>query len=152
MTSPDSIKRQIIEGLYCEALVLTDEVRSAFRSLAANQAADLGEDVALALTCEGMRTTTRMMQAVAWLLDQRAGLAGTLSEWQLRRRGRLHPCAQSDPESIALLNPELSDLIAATEQFHARLMRLDQGWRADHPKVQSDFTAVLRQRLGLQAS
>lgn len=151
MTSPDSIKRHIIEGLYCEALVLTDEVRSAFRSLTAEPRTDLPEDVALALTCEGMRTTTRMMQAVGWLLDQRACLAGELSELQLRR-SRLRPCAQSEPERIALLDPGLSDLIAATEQFHARLMRLDQGWRAEHPRVQSDLAGMLQQRLGLQAS
>lgn len=150
MTSPESINGHIVEGLYCEALVLSDEVRSAFLPATAGDRACLPEEVALALSCEGLRTTTRMMQSVAWLLNHRAYLAGELSEFQLRRHGRLHDCPASDPERVAVLDPALRSLIHATEQFHARLVRLDQGWRAEEPPVQSGI-ALLQRRLGLQA-
>ena len=150
MTSPESINRHIVEGLYCEALVLSDEVRSAFLPATAGDRTGLSEDVALALSCEGLRTTTRMMQSVAWLLNHRAYLAGELSEFQLRRHGRLHACPASEPERVALLDPALRSLIHATEQFHARLVRLDQGWRAEDPPLQSGI-AMLQRRLGLQA-
>lgn len=150
MTSPESINRHIVEGLYCEALVLSDEVRSAFLPATAGDRANQSEDMALALSCEGLRTTTRMMQSVAWLLNHRAYLAGELSEFQLRRHGKLHACPPSDPERLAMLDPALGELIQATEQLHARLMRLDEGWRAEEAPVQPGI-AVLQQRLGLQA-
>ena len=150
MTAPESINRHIVEGLYCEALVLSDEVRSAFLPAALAERADLSEEVALALSCEGLRTTTRMMQAVAWLLNHRAYLAGELSDFQLRRHGKLHPCPASDPARVAMLDPAFGDLIHATEQFHARLVRLDEGWRAEEPPAQSGI-ALLQRRLGLQA-
>jgi len=130
MTSPASISSRIIEGLYCEALVLTDEVRSAFAPSAAANRSDQDDDATVALSCEALRTTTRMMQAVAWLLNHRAFLAGELSEFQLRRYGQLHPCAPADPARLPLLPPEMRELIAETERFHARLMRLDAGWRS----------------------
>lgn len=151
MTSPESINRHIVEGLYCEALVLSDEVRSAFLPAAVGDRTDLSEDAALALSCEGLRTTTRMMQSVAWLLNHRAYLAGELSEFQLRRHGKLHDCPASDPEHVAVLDPLLRRLIHATEQFHARLMRLDEGWRAEETEPQSGL-AVLQRRLGVQAN
>lgn len=150
MTFPESISRPIIEALYCEALVLSDEVRAAFQPIATEQQADHSASVSLALTCEGLSTTTRMMQAIAWLLNHRAYLAGELSEAQLRRQGKLHDCPASDPERVALLDPALGELIAATEQFHARLMRLDQSWRSEDCAAPSGL-AILRQRLGVPA-
>ena len=137
MTSPASISSRIIEGLYCEALVLTDEVRSAFAPSAAAHRTNQDDEATVALSCEALRTTTRMMQAVAWLLNHRAFLAGELSELQLRRYGKLHPCAAAEPERLALLMPEMRELILETERFHARLMRLDAGWRSAEPEGSS---------------
>jgi regulator of CtrA degradation len=112
--------------------------------------ADKEEDlVRLALSCEALRTTTRMMHAVAWLLNHRAYFLGELSEFQLRRHGRLtREAASGDPERLALLDPEIRALIGATERFYARLMRLDSGWRQDEPRAPSAI-ASLRERLGV---
>lgn len=150
MTSPASINARIIEGLYCEALVLSDEVRSAFAPSAERSATAASDETALALSCEGLRTTTRMMQSVAWLLNHRAYLAGDISEFQLRRYGQLHPCPKADAERLGLLAPELRDLIHATELFHDRLLRLDMGWR-EAEREAADGIAQLQQRLGLRA-
>jgi regulator of CtrA degradation len=70
-----------------------------------------------------------MMHAIAWLLNQRAFFAGELSELQLRHHGRL-PRGQpvSDEGQLALLGPELVELIRRTERFHARIARLDAAW------------------------
>lgn len=150
MASPASINARIIEGLYCKALVLADEVRAAINPAPEQRPSAIPEATALALSCEGLRTTTRMMQAVAWLLNHRAYLAGNLSELQLRRYGQLHPCAKADPARLALLDPDLRELIRATELFHDQLMRLDEDWRAPEHEARDDILS-LQQRLGLRA-
>ena len=149
MNTPATINPHIVEGLYCEALALADEVRTAFdMSGRLDQLAE-DEDLArIALSCEALRTTTRMMHAIAWLLNQRAYLNGELNEFQLRRHGRLpRHAGESDPERLALLSKDIRELIAETERFYARIDRLDRAWR-DHFAMQPSAIARLRERLG----
>lgn len=153
MASPASINPRIIEALYTEALLLSDEVRAVFtltgqEPQAPATAAD--EDGQVALSCEALRTTTRMMHGLAWLLNHRAHFAGELSEFQLRRHGRLADFPTSDPARLARIEPDVRKLIVATERFHARIKRLDNGWRERDPAAPSAI-AALRERLGIPA-
>jgi regulator of CtrA degradation len=137
MPRPASINPQIVESLYCDALVLSDEVRAAFnlsgRIDKPGEHADLAR---VALSSEGLRTTTRMMHAIAWLLNHRAFFMGELSELQLSRYGRLsHALLDSDPERLELLDPKVRDLVAETQRFYERLIRLDRGWRRREPAL-----------------
>jgi regulator of CtrA degradation len=150
MAAPASINPRIIEGLYCEALVLSDDVRAAFALSGRLDAAGGEEDEArVALSCEALRTTTRMMHAVAWLLNHRAFFAGELSEFQLRRYGKLADFPESEPRRMTLLDAETRELVQATERFHARLKRLDHGWR-ERDLSQPSAIARLRERLSQQ--
>ena len=153
MGKPASINPRIIEGLYCEALVLSDDVRGAFalsgRMDAAGEAAGEADEVRIALSCEALRTTTRMMHALAWLLNHRAYFSGELSEFQLRRYGKLADFPESELERLALLDSPTRELVTATERFHARLKRLDNGWR-ERSAVEPSAIAALRERLGQQ--
>lgn len=135
MKHTSNINPRIVEGLYCEALVLSDEVRAAFDLSGRIEETGTQEDAPrIALSCEALRTTTRMMHAVAWLLNHRAYFMGELSEFQLRRYGRLAPdFPAADPERMLLLKPEIRKLIAATEEFYARLLRIDRSWREAAP-------------------
>jgi regulator of CtrA degradation len=136
MARPASIRPRIIEGLYTEALVLSDEVRAAFDLSGRIGNAALSESEArVALSCEALRTTTRMMHAVAWLLNHRAYFAGELSEFQLRRHGRLADFPASDPKRIVLLSAETQELIVRTERLFERLGRLDKEWRERDPAL-----------------
>jgi regulator of CtrA degradation len=148
MGKPITINAKIVEGLYCEALVLSDEVRHAFTLSGRIESTGTDEDLGrIALSCEGLRTTTRMMHAVAWLLNHRAHLLGELSEFQLRRHGRLSGDLRgSDPEHLALLEPHVQDLVAATTRFYARLLRLDRSWRQTDAQAPSAIDS-LRERL-----
>ena len=148
MTQPATINPRIIERLYSEALVLADEVRAAFMLSGRIEATGREEDLArIALSCEALRTTTRMMHAIAWLLNHRAYFMGELSEFQLRRHGKLaQDAAAADPDRLALLDPEVRDLIGASERFYARLMRLDAGWRQAGANAPS-AVAALRERI-----
>jgi regulator of CtrA degradation len=149
MAEPADLSPTIIESLYCEALVLADEARAAFDLSGRLDLAGEDEDLArVALSCEALRTTTRMMHAIAWLLNQRAYFSGELSEFQLRQHGRL-PAAQpvSSPGQLAMLGPDTQELIRRTERFHARIARLDKAWRerfAMHPSA----IHRLRDRIG----
>ena len=158
MAQTSTINPRIIDGLYCEALVLSDEVRAAF-SLSAplsqqGNFAEAEEDLArIALSCEALRTTTRMMHAIAWLLNRRAYFSGELSEFQLHRQGRLSAVpSRSDPEQAAMLDKRMRELIATTERFYERLLRLDAGWRDSQPQVSPGAIARMRERLGRGAA
>ena len=148
MSQPATINARIVDGLYCEALVLSDEVREAFDMARREKIVGADEDlVRVAFSCEALRTTTRMMHALAWLLNHRAFCMGELTEFQLRRHGRLaadHP--GGDPERLALLDSHTRVLVAATERFYARLSRLDQSWHQTEIEAPSAITR-LRERL-----
>lgn len=143
------LNRPIIESLYVEALVLADEARAAFDLSGRLEVTSLDADLArIALSCEALRTTTRMMHAVAWLLNQRAYFAGELSEFQLRRYGRLPPAQPGgEPAQLRLLEPDLIELIERTRRFYARIERLDRAWQQ---RFAMEPAAVhrLRERLG----
>lgn len=149
MSQATNINPRIVEGLYCEALVLSDEVRAAFDLSGRVEETGTDESAArIALSCEALRTTTRMMHAVAWLLNHRAFFMGELSEFQLRRYGRLAPdFPASDPERMLMIPSPTRELIAATEHFYARLLRIDRDWRERDPRAPSALDS-LRQRLG----
>jgi regulator of CtrA degradation len=88
MTLPSANPR-IVEALYAEALALADDARERFGQLRQQQARQDDEDLAsVQARCEALRTTTRIMHCLAWLLNHRAWFAGELTE-QLRRHGRL---------------------------------------------------------------
>lgn len=138
----------IIEALYREALVLADETRATFDLSGRLTLAGENEDLArIALSCETLRTTTRMMHAIAWLLNQRAYFAGELNVFQLRRHGRLPPSpADEEAGQLALLGEEMIDLAERTRHFYARLERLDAGWGHDFA-VRPVAVHGLRERL-----
>jgi regulator of CtrA degradation len=149
MAETADLSATIVDALYREALELADEVRAAFDLSGRLTLASEDEDLArIALSCEALRTTTRIMHAIAWLLNQRAYLSGELTEFQLRRHGRLAPeKLASSTEHLDRLAPEFVDLIDRTKQFHARIERLDRDWRA---RFETQPAAVhhLRERLG----
>jgi len=131
MARTTNLTRPIIEALYTEALVLADDVRAVFAAGVREPLA--GEDafMRLALSTEGLKTTTRMMHVLAWLLNQRALFQGELSESQVRLHGALPADRLSDDAQLALLEPETRELIADTERLHRRIARLDEAWRQD---------------------
>jgi regulator of CtrA degradation len=150
MAQTADLSTTIVETLYCEALDLADEVRSAFDRSGRLSAVAEDEDLArIALSCEALRTTTRVMHAIAWLLNQRAYLSGELTEFQLRRHGRL-PLDRSAPASDHrdLLPPGFGELIDRSMRFYARIERLDRAWRARF-EMQPAAIHRLRERLGV---
>lgn len=131
MSIPVTISQHIVEALYCEALVLSDEVRHAFTPPGRHPAPAGNADLArLARSSEGLRTTTRMMHAITWLLNHRAYFTGQIDDREIRRRGGLSADMYlCEPAQMTLLDPETSRLVEATCRFYERLLRLDRAWR-----------------------
>lgn len=101
----------------------------------------------IARSCEGLRTTTRIMHAIAWLLNQRSYLMGELSERHLRRHARLSGDLRGpDPDNLDLLEPEARTLVDDVQRLYARLLRLDREWRQGLPRAPSAIE-TLRERL-----
>lgn len=134
------ISKEIIEELYSAALVLADDARAAFDLRARDSVSEAGDLTRVALSIEGLRTTTRVMHVLAWLLNQRAYLAGELSELQIERCGALPEEREADADNLARLEPETRALIEESERLHARVARLDRDWRLQR----ADRTPVAR--------
>lgn len=152
---PD-LNPRIIEALYAEALVLAEEVRAVFDRLRQGHdrralvGANDDPDADLAhvqVSCEALRTTTRIMHCLAWLLNHRAYFAGELSELQLRRHGRLIAnFPLSDPVQVQNLPAEAQRCVVESERLYARIQRLERAWRGEQSTSASAIER-LRQRL-----
>jgi len=144
-----NLNEVIVNKLYEDGLLLADEARASFDlEDSFGGARDETSAARAAMSCEALRTTTRMMHAIAWLLNQRAYFSGEISEFQLRRHGRLPP-AQPAPshEELALLPPHVADLVDRTVELYARIERLDRAWRKSF-ELQPAAVHRLRERLG----
>lgn len=150
-----SLNPRIVEALYTESLVLADTVRDRFerlrRETAQGGAASHGDNedlVRVQISCEALRTTTRVMHCLAWLLNHRAYFAGELSELQLRRHGRLIAnFPASDPESVCELPAEARGLVHESERLYERIQRLENAWRGEPSRGASSAIDRLRERL-----
>lgn len=134
MTSPQ-LSQSIIDDLYADALLLADEARLVFDQRAREAQGEDQDEVRIALSIEGLKTTTRVMHVLAWLLNQRAYLSGDLSSHQLRAYGALPADRPSDEALMRRLLPETRSLIRETERLHGRAFRLDADQRARHAEA-----------------
>lgn len=118
---------RLIDSLYVEAMVLADEARSYFDTTAREDRLALGAVDRVALSCESLKVTTRLMHVIAWLLTQRAVAAGELTRAQAGETDRRLGAA---PPSEAALLPRLpeaaADLIRSSEELYDRVRRIDE--------------------------
>lgn len=155
MSSLPSANPRIVEALYAEALALADRARAQFGQLRSGGAEDRlrgGAELAqVQASCEALRTTTRIMHCLAWLLNHRAWFAGELTEQQLRRHGRLiaHFPA-SDAAAVDLLPPPAQHVVHDSERLYQRIDRLAEAWQggvAVPAQPRESAIARLRERL-----
>ena len=134
MTKHSNITKLIVETLYHEALDLAEEARvilGFFQKRVSDEAGADQNAVSVALSREAIKTTTMMMHATAWLLNQRAFFAGELSEVQLQRMGRLPPAQEpGTAEELALLPFEVNEMVLEVREFFHRVARMDRERRA----------------------
>lgn len=121
--SGSGITRKLVDSLYTEALLLSDELRDCFGVGGVADAAHLDPTLRVALACEALKGTTRLMMVIAWLLDHRGALdrgAGTAGI-------RLGVAAETAPGLLLQLPEGARMALAATIELYQRVSRLDQG-------------------------
>ncbi len=126
------LRGALIEALYGSALVMADEARAWFDAAARAEPAatpPLSADAAarrIALSCESLRLTTRLMHMIAWLLMQRAIAAGEVpAAAALQADNRLGPSPAIDAASLDRLPDTARQLVCASERLYQRAARLE---------------------------
>lgn len=127
--------RTQVENLYVEAMVLADEAYACFSA-----GRDLGSEPALsvdrvALACESLKTTTRLMHVIAWLLHQRAILAGDPGAKRHDSAAQLGDALPADAELCARFAPQVQRIVRESERLFERVKRVDQAWQAARPAM-----------------
>lgn len=139
--SANPIFRAQVENMYVEAMVLADEAYGCFAV-----GRDLGDAVAdaaqrIGLACESLKTTTRMMHIIAWLLHQRAMLAGERGASSSDAAATLGDALGADAALCARFDPAVQRVVFDSERLFDRVRRLDGQWRASirHAPVQAMY-------------
>lgn len=125
---------RLVDSLYVEAMVLSDEARTYFDEAGRAERDQLPPARRVNFSCEALKVTTRLMHVLAWLLTRRAADAGELSALGARApERRLPEAAGSDPQILDALPAGARRLVEASLELYARVGRLDQDIDAPAP-------------------
>lgn len=128
---------KLIDGLYVEAMLLSDEARAYFESAGRGERDQLSPLQRVNFSCESLKVTTRLMHIVAWLLSHR-GDRGAVGEL------RLGAAAASQAETVATLPEPARILISASEDLYDRVARLDRQFRTSSPTANAARSLISR--------
>ncbi|MFW2831159.1 DUF1465 family protein [Sphingomonas sp. ID0503] len=123
---PD-ITARLVETLYAEALVLADEMRIAFQPGSAADEVKATPAQRVSLACESLKTTTRLMTVITWLLGQRARLNGEIAT--------VSPLGEVDPQDervMPLLPGRAQQAVRASVELYDRISRIAISRPVDH--------------------
>ena len=108
-------------------MLLADEARGYFEEAGRDDRDTLNALTRVVFSCESMKVTTRLMHVIAWLLTQRAVMAGELAPRDaLDPSRRLGEGPETDEATIALLPDAAKILVVATLDLHRRVTRFDK--------------------------
>jgi len=120
------LQYRLIEALYDEAMLLADEARTYFEEAENGDRNALEPLARVGFSCESLKLTTRLMHVIAWLLTQRAVVAGELGIDEARHPSRrLGDAPVTTPASLAALPSRANALIGASVALHRRVALLD---------------------------
>jgi regulator of CtrA degradation len=139
---------RLIDGCYMEAMLLADEARSYFDQGGRVEREVLDPMARVAFSCESLKVTTRLMHVIAWLLTQRAVMAGELTRSQaLEPSRRLGEAPASEAAVLDSLPEQARLMIAASIDLHRRVARLDAAQVA--PMVEASPARSMFDRLAM---
>ncbi len=119
---------QAFAALFRDGMALVEETAAYLDGKGRQESKVLDRAAALAYATESMRLTTRLMQLASWLLLHRAVKEGEMSLAQVNQektKVKLSVGAPITDETLALLPPSLTDLIARSRKLHDHVVRLD---------------------------
>jgi regulator of CtrA degradation len=129
------IQRRLVDTLYVEAMLLADDARSYFDDDGRDDRDSLAPMARVTFSCESLKVTTRLMHVIAWLLTQRAVLAGELLERDaLDPSRRLGDSPGTGGDTVAELPDQAQSLVMSSIDLHRRVARLDAAQEAGLPE------------------
>ncbi len=128
---------RLIDGLYTEAMLLSDEARAYFDAAGRSDREALTPLQRVSFSCESLKLTTRLMHVIAWLLSRRSGDEAASA-------ARLGEAGPSAPETVATLPEAARALIAASEDLYDRVSRLDRQFRVASPTANAARSLMTR--------
>lgn len=141
------VQRAQVENLYVEAMLLADEAHAAFAaqrdlgSVRGNAAAQIG------LACESLKTTTRLMHVIAWLLHRRAMFAGDPGAGPNDSAARIGAPVAADWNVCEGFDASIRRIVGASERLFERIAVLEAGWKAPAVTPVQALLARLEARL-----
>ena len=139
--------RAQIENLYVDAMLLADEAHAAFaaqRDLGRAPGDSLRQ---IGLACESLKTTTRLMHIIAWLLHRRAMIAGDPGAGPNDSAARIGKPVAADWDICAGFDEPLRRIVAASERLFERIAAIEAGWDAPAVTPVQALLARLEARL-----
>jgi regulator of CtrA degradation len=142
-----AVLRAQVENLYVEAMVLTDEAHGAFaagRGLDDVSPAQGAAMLRVGLACESLKTTTRLMRVIVWLLHRRAMIAGDPGAGPDDSAARIGDPVAADWEICDRFDPAPRRIVAASERLFERVAALEANWAAPAapPPVQAMLARI----------
>jgi len=146
------VLRAQVENLYVEAMLLADEAHATFaaqRDLGLAKGGSVRGDALLqvSLTCEALKTTTRLMHIIAWLLHRRAMIAGDPGAGPNDSAARIGDPVAADWHVCLGFATPIRRIIAASERLFERIAALEAGWEAPSVMPVQAMMARLEARL-----
>lgn len=144
-SSTTRIERRLIDALYVEAMLLADEARGYFDDSGKAERGTLAPLERVAFSCESLKVTTRLMHVIAWLLTQRAVLAGELAARDaLDQSRRLGDAPASDAAMVERMPDGARSLIGASMNLHRRVAILDSAQARSVPAASPALAMMQR--------
>lgn len=141
------VKRAQVENLYVEAMLLADEAHAAFAAQRDRDSAGGDSLLQIGLACESLKTTTRLMHVIAWLLHRRAMVAGDPGAGPDDSAARIGDPVAADWSICDRFDPAVGRIIAASERLFDRIAALEAGWDAPPVTPVQQLMEQLRARL-----
>ncbi len=146
--SNSRLHRRLIDSLYVESMLLADEARGYFDDAGRGDRESLDALTRVVFSCESMKVTTRLMHVIAWLLTQRAVLAGEIATRDaLDPARRLGEGPETDDGTVATLPDSAKILVVASMDLHRRVARFD-ATQASPVMIESPVSSMHRRLAG----
>lgn len=151
------VQRAQVENLYVDAMLLADEAHAAFAAQRELGRVGGGGRIEggvrgdalflIDLACESLKTTTRLMHIIAWLLHRRAMIAGDPGAAVNDSAARIGAPVAADWEVCRSFDEATRRIIAASERLFERVMLLEAGWQTPAVTPVQQLLAQLEARL-----
>ncbi|MFQ5533601.1 MAG: DUF1465 family protein [Sphingomonadales bacterium] len=130
MTGESTNIESFVSVTYRETVAMIEEMTDYLVRRAERDRQTLPDSASAAFAGESIRLTTRLVQVMAWLLNQRAVQANEISTEQARRPrrrlGNISVCLGRPCTGAELLPFELQDMLDRSEDLFLRVLRLDR--------------------------